>query len=133
MIKRILNSIASLLLLFNGIGAFYGGWNFINYPDGSSMQIPLDLLKHTPFTDYFIPGIVLFITNGVFSLLVLTAQFLNYKYYPQLISLQGLILSMWILIQILLIQTVSFLHMVLGAVGIALIALGALISTNRKA
>jgi hypothetical protein len=40
------------------------------HPDGSSIEMSLDWLQHTPFQDYLIPGIILFIANGLFSIFV---------------------------------------------------------------
>jgi len=74
--RSIFTLFASALLLFNGFGAIYGGWNFMVHPDGSSMQMSLDSLKHTPFHSYLIPGIILFVVNGLLSLGVLLALWL---------------------------------------------------------
>jgi len=122
--KKFLTIAASLLLIFNGIGALYGGLNLITHPDGSSMQMSMDFLKHTPFQNYLIPGIVLFIVNGLFSFIVLTALIFRYSYASWLVLAQGTILTGWICIQILLIQTIHPLHIIMGSVGIALIAVG---------
>jgi hypothetical protein len=122
--KILLKILTSLFLLFNGIGAIYGGGNLMIYPDGSSISLSLDWLKYTPFEDYFIPGIILFIGNGLFSFLVFISLILNRENYPRLVIAQGLILTAWIVIQIFLIQTVYFLHIILGAVGLLLIISG---------
>ena len=61
---------ASVLLLFNGVGALFGGWSLIVHPDGSGLQLSMDWLRHTPFPDYLIPGVILFIANGLFSVYV---------------------------------------------------------------
>lgn len=130
--KALLISIASALLLFNGIGALYGGWNFINEPDGSSMKMSTDWLKNSPFDNYLIPGIILFVVNGIFSLSILIALWLKYRHFALLIMMQGVILTGWILIQVLLIQTIIPLHFIMGAVGIALFIVGwALLKTNQ--
>jgi amino acid permease len=70
-VKAFLKILTVLLLLFNGIGAIYGGGNLILHPDGSSIELSPDWLKHTPFRDYLIPGIILFIANGLLSVFVL--------------------------------------------------------------
>jgi len=124
--KVFLKIITSLLLLINGIGAIYGGGNLILHPDGSSIQLSLHWLQHTPFNNYLIPGIILFIANGLLSVFVFIALLLKYKNYSWLVMAQGAILTGWIVIQILLIQTIYFLHIILGSVGIALILLGIL-------
>ena len=128
-----LNIIASALLLFNGIGAIYGGLNLIIHPDGHSIQLSSEWLKHTPFQDYLIPGIVLLIANGLFSILAFIFLLFNHRKYPWLVTAQGIILAGWIVIQMLMIQTVYFLHIILGSVGLALIIIGGLlIKLNSK-
>jgi len=124
MMKTFLTIAASLLLIFNGVGALYGGLNLITHPDGSSMQMSMDFLKHTPFQNYLIPGIILFIVNGLFSFIFLTALIFRLWYAAWLVLAQGIILSGWICIQIVLIQTIHLLHIIMGSVGIALIVVG---------
>ena len=130
--KTWLKFIAAALLLFNGIGAIYGGGNLILHPDGSSIQLTMDWLEHTPFKDYLIPGIVLFIANGIFSFIALAAMLLKVNNYAWLVMAEGSILTGWIVIQMLMIQTVYFLHYVMGGVGLVLLVVGyALLKYNQ--
>lgn len=122
--KVFLKMITCLLLLFNGTGAIYGGGNLILHPDGSTIQLSLNWLKDTSFHDFLVPGIILFIANGLFSMVAFAAVIFNWKNYSLLVAAQGAILSGWIFIQMILIQTVYFLHVILGSVGVALIVLG---------
>jgi len=131
-INTIIKILATALLLFNGIGAIYGGLSLMLFPDGSNIKLSMDWLEHTPFQNYFIPGLVLFIANGVFSVFVLLALWFKHPYSSWLIMAQGAILSGWIIIQILLIQTVYYLHFVLGGVGLCLILLGFLLKRNKN-
>jgi hypothetical protein len=128
--KTLLKFIAAALLLFNGIGAIYGGGNLILHPDGSSIKLTMDWLEHTPFKDYLIPGIVLFIANGIFSFIALAAMLLKVNNYAWLVMAEGAILTGWIVIQMLMIQTVYFLHYVMGGTGLALIVVGYLLLKN---
>lgn len=97
------------------------------YPDGSNIQLSMDWLEHTPFQNYFIPGLVLFIANGFFSIFVFISLLLNHRLSARLVMVQGAILCGWIVIQILMIQTVYFLHFILGGVGLGLILSGLLL------
>src|SRR6266498_5301596 len=106
--KTFLKIFASLLLFVNGIGAIYGGWNLITHPDGSSIELSLQFLKHTPFNDYFTPGIILFIANGLFSLFVLATIIFHFKNYAGYIIAQGVILTGWIIIQIIMIREIYY-------------------------
>lgn len=122
--KQVLNITIASLLLFNGIAAIYGGINFILYPDGSSLNIPLKYLGPTPFKSYLIPGIILFIVNGVSSILVFMALIRKSPLASGLVMMQGVLLTGWILVQVVLLQIVYPLHLWMGAVGLLLIILG---------
>lgn len=114
-----------VLLLFNGIGALYGGYNFITDPSGGKMQIPLSYLEHSPFKDYLIPGIVLFCVNGLLSMLTIAAIILKLSVYPLLVMLQGLLLGGWIVVQMILLQTFfAPLHLPFLLIGLVLLVFG---------
>ena len=128
--KRALIIFTSCLLLFNGIGAIYGGYELFTAPDGSTMKMPLSMLAHSPFVDFFIPGLILFITNGVFSLLVLTLVLLKYKHSPVYVLTQGVILISWIVIQALMLQAFVLLHFIFISVGLLLFIIGLMLMKN---
>jgi len=59
------------LLLFLGISATGGGFLLIISPSGKMLGgLPLSILEHSPFTDFLIPGIILFLILGVFPCVV---------------------------------------------------------------
>ncbi len=126
--KLILKLIAVLLLMVNGIGALYGGWSLITDPTGTKLQLAQSYLEHTPFNNYFIPGLVLFLLNGVLSMVILLSILFNYKHSAKLIIAQGIILTGWIVVQMMMIQVIYYLHWVLGGLGIALVIVGYLLS-----
>lgn len=113
-----------ILLLMNGIGALYGGWNLMIYPDGSSLLLPLSYLEHSPFTDYFIPGMVLFIVNGIFSFGVLGTIVLKKTFAHRAIIIEGIVLFGWIILQVIFLQTINVLHYIFGSVGLGLVGAG---------
>ena len=131
---KLLKIISVVLLLFNGIGAIYGGYMLMVDPSGSKIELQLSYLEHSPFNNYLIPGIVLFTCNGVLSLVTAVFIIFNRPYYPTLIFIQGCILLGWIIIQVMMVQIVYYLHFLLGGIGLALIVLGIWlhISMNRK-
>jgi hypothetical protein len=131
-VKTFLKIVSLALLLFNGIGAFYGGLHLLMHPDGSSLGLSTDWLKHSPFDSFFIPGLVLFLVNGVFSFFVLWQVVFNKPGSGLYVLAQGAVLSGWILIQIIMLQTVYFLHYTLGAVGLALMLTGYFIWRTQK-
>lgn len=119
-----LSILASLLLLFVGLGAICGGLNLIFQPDGSGLQISAVLLRNTPFNSFFWPCIILLVAKGVFSFIILLGLILKTRLAGWLVLIPGFILVGWILIQIKLIQSIISLHWIMGTVGLALILKG---------
>jgi len=120
----------SIVLLFGlAINAIGGGLFLIIDPSGKAIQIPLDLLEGTPFTNYLIPGLVLFFAIGILSSVVAVLTILKKKYYPWFIILQGFILIGWLTIELIL--NMEFfspvLHYTLYTIGILLIVFGLII------
>jgi len=119
--RILLTVFVSFLLLINGIGAIYGGYHLLLSPDGAHFQMSVSVLKHSPFHDFFIPGLILITANGLFSLIVLAAIIFGYKNKSRLVFAQGVILTGWIVIQVLLLQVFTELHLIYLIVGIFLI------------
>lgn len=127
-VRSFVKYIALLLLFLNGIGAFVGGIPMILYPDGSANGISLSFLQHSPFTDYFFPGLILVLCNGVLSFLVALALLVNVRHHSWFVMGQGIVLLSWIVIEMLMIREVHFLHVSFACIGAALIVLGSYMS-----
>ena len=115
---------ALILLMFNGISAIYGGWSLIKDPSGGLLQMPLENLHNSPFKDYLIPGIILFVFNGLFSLAIFVLTLMKYRHHALLIIFQGGTLVTWIVVQVIMLQTIYFLHWLCGGIGILLVVSG---------
>lgn len=122
--RNYLKYVALLLLFLNGVSALVGGIPMIIHPDGSSSGLPLRYLEHSPFTDYLVPGIILVMMNGVLSLLVFLGLIFNARHHAWLVMGQGIVLSVWIIIQMIMLREINFLHVAFGSIGIGLILLG---------
>jgi hypothetical protein len=59
------------LMAFLSINGLAGGVVFIIKPDGSMMGMTTEWLAKTPFPNFLIPGICLFLLNGIFPLIAL--------------------------------------------------------------
>lgn len=119
--------LAVLILIFNGISACFGGWMLITSPDGSSLGMTTGLLEYSPFTDFLIPGIVLFTVIGLFSLVSAYLVVWQVTRYSFLVILMGLILIGWIVVQAIMIQTVNYLHVIFVSAGLLLVVSGLLL------
>ena len=117
--------IAVILLLFHAISALFGGWILMSDPSGETLDMPIRYLEHSPFETFLVPGIILFITNGIFSLLFAVTALLKFMNYSWLVILQGFILIGWLIIQIIMIREFyGPLHVLYFSVGFLLIASG---------
>ncbi len=122
---HIFKIIAIILLLFNAISALFGGWSLMSDPSGETMEMPLRFLEHSPFENFRVPGVILFITNGIFSLLFAVMVVLKFMNYSWLVIFQGFILIGWLIIQIIMIRDFyGPLHVLYFSVGILLISTG---------
>jgi len=127
-----LRTLAIILLIFNGVSASFGGIGLITSPDGSLMEMPLEWLVTTPFKSYFLPGIILLSANGLLSLLISVFVIRKNRSYEVLIVIQGLILTGWIIIQILLLNMFHWLHALYALTGLLMILTGILIRRILK-
>ena len=122
---KTLRILSLIFLLFNGLSAIYGGISLILKPDGSLLQMHLSFLEYTPFENYLIPGLILFIFNGLLSLVAAWVTLKKIKKYPSLILLQGVIMLGWIIIEILMLKVFeAFLHLPFLITGSGLVIAG---------
>ena len=129
---KILRIAAIILLIFLGISALFGGCAFIIDPSGELIQMPLSHLEHSPFSNFLIPGLILLLFNGVSSIVIIVLAIRKYRFYPELIILQGIVLDVWIVVQLIMIRSVSFLHYLFFTVGILLIISGIILRKRMK-
>ncbi|PQA53210.1 hypothetical protein [Siphonobacter curvatus] len=119
-----LRTLIIILLLGNGLSALAGGLALIMDPSGGALQLPLGLLRHSPFTTFLIPGLGLLIINGMPSLYTIWTVIQKRRYYPLFVVGQGLLLIAWISVQVGMIREVSILHYSYAIMGIALVGSG---------
>ncbi|HSO85849.1 MAG TPA: hypothetical protein VLQ91_04815 [Draconibacterium sp.] len=133
-----------VLLVLLAINAFYGGISLILAPDGSLLGMQPGWLDNSPFNNYFIPGFLLLLMNGVFPLAALfglitknqnnTLNRLNiYKNrcWGWTFSLySGIITNCWIIVQQLMAEY-FILQTIIAAVGL-LILIAALLPRVQR-
>lgn len=117
---------AIVLLIFLGLTGIWGGYELISNPSGTSLKMPLELLEGTPFKDYRIPGILLFLGNGVLGLVVAAFSWKGVRGYPNWIVLQGGILLLWLTAELVFNPAFFFpqTHLTYYAIGLVLVIAG---------
>jgi hypothetical protein len=63
-----------ILLAILSVNAIAGGILFMIKPGGDKLGMHTDWLANSPFTDFFIPGLLLFLLLGLFPLLSLAGM-----------------------------------------------------------
>ncbi len=121
-----------LVLAIIGLSALPAGYSFMTDPSGAGIGLTIEYLRYSPFNDYWIPGLVLFSVNGVMNILALLAMLFKFKYYPQFVILQGLLLTGWIAIQIIMVRDFNFLHFFCLGSGLWLMMAGTHFKRNCK-
>lgn len=102
--------ILGVLQLFNGLSGLLGGFMLIDDPSGESLSMNLEWLENTPFPDFLIPGIILFLFVGLGNVLGFWFTFKKKNKRAQFASIFGLILMIWIIVQIAFIGYKDFLQ-----------------------
>lgn len=116
--------IAITLLFISDISALAAGYAFMNDPTGRNLGMATAYLRHSPFDDFFIPGVVLFLMIGLTSVIISIIALLRRSFYPSLISLQGAALLVWIMAQISFLGFLHPMHVVMGMISVILILSG---------
>jgi hypothetical protein len=125
------------LQLLLGLGALGGGGVMLAAPDGSLIQMPLSMLENSPFSNFLIPGVILFSLLGIYPVAVAycllkqpawrlpealnPVKHLHWSWAASLAA--GIILLIWISTQVLLIQSIVFVHILYFVWGWVLILL----------
>jgi hypothetical protein len=126
--------ILCLLLLLLAVNAFYGGTSLMLAPDGSLLGMQPGWLEKSPFNNYFIPGLLLLLMNGVFPLVTIFGlvtknnnRFVNrlniYKnrcWGWTFAVYSGIITNIWIIVQQLMAEY-FILQTMIAAVGLLIL------------
>jgi len=123
---------AILLLLLLGLSAVMPGWSLMSDPSGETLGISSDFLGNSPFKDFYYPGLILFFAIGILSIIIMFLVFLKVKNYYWLIALQGIILVIWLIFELLFVIYFLELQIPYFFVGILLIALGIFIKNRVR-
>jgi hypothetical protein len=121
-------TVAIVALVFLGLSGIAGGIGLIAQANGEPFTLPQSLLQHSPFHSYLIPGIILFVANGLLSLAVLWLTLRRHPGYGWWVTAQGCVLLGWLIVEIVMLRMAMWAHGLYGLVGLALIVVGMILT-----
>ncbi|WP_422478168.1 hypothetical protein [Pleomorphochaeta sp. DL1XJH-081] len=106
-----------------GVGALGGGYACIVEPM-APLGAPLSMLEGSPFGSFFIPGVVLFGLFGIGNIVGAVLLARRFKWHGYIAGVLGGGMVLWIVIQVLIIKTIAFLHILFFFIGIVEASIG---------
>ena len=116
--------IAAVALAFLSLTAIWGANLLLQDPTGRPMDIPVSVLQHSPFHSFFIPGLILLVSNGLLPLAFVVATAFGKLRFGRWIAFQGCVLFGWITIEVIMLREVVWLHYAYWALALLLVACG---------
>lgn len=114
--------IAIVLELFTAIGAIPVGIMLLTDTTGATVGFPTGWIEATPFGSYLLPGIYLFVMNGIGMCVLVGLSVTRHRYAPWLTGILGMGLVIWIGVQLIVMPEVSYLQAIFGVIGVVLAA-----------
>lgn len=113
-----------ILQVLIGVGAIIAGALLAIAPDGRYLQMPLDMLKNSPFRNFLVPGLILFLVNGVGNTVsaILCFRLSKIAAFSGMVFGFGLII--WIFVQVNMIGGGSWLQYLYFGLGILVLVVG---------
>lgn len=105
------------LHVFVGIGALVGGLAAIINPL-EPLGMPVEPLKNSPFTNYLIPGIILFAVLGLGNIISALMFRFKLRFQGYISSVFSWALVIWIAVQCIMLNGVAFLHVLFFIIGL---------------
>jgi hypothetical protein len=130
--KSIVYAVVALLVFqaFNGLSGLLGGFMLIKDPTGVSLHMKMEWLQGTPFSTFLIPGIILFLLNGIGNVIGFWISFKKKANAGSIGAVFGAIMMIWITTQVILIGYKDFLQPLYFSTGLFQMILG-LISRGK--
>lgn len=125
---RALKYFSIALLFIIAINALVAGGLMIVDPSGSTLGLSPQYLETSPFETFLVPGIILFMVNGVMNVIAGIVTIKEKIYYPYLIMFQGMLLSGWIVVQVRMVHDLNSLHIIMFLIGVFLFLCGWVLS-----
>jgi hypothetical protein len=124
--RAYLFAMEGFLQMIIGVGAVIAGLLLMISPEGKILHMPLDMLKRSPFSNFFIPGLILFLVNGLGNVAAGILSFGRHACSGYAGMVFGLGLMIWIFVQVSMIGGGHWLQYLYFGLGVLQLALGIL-------
>lgn len=125
--KKVIRYTLGVVLLFVTINAFGGGY----YGMAGAKHVPTEWLQGSPFSNYFIPSLILFVCVGGSSLMAAFAVFRRHHLARKAAFSCGVIILIWISVQVAIIGYVSWMQPATAIAGLFILFLTWLLPKNE--
>ena len=98
------------LQAFTAIGAIPAGYGLLMDTTGQGVGMSTELLENSPFDSFLLPGLFLLLVNGLANLACAWLSFTRNRYAGYTGLVLGILLSLWIIIQVAWISLSSVLQ-----------------------
>ena len=115
------------LLAFGALNAFAGGYYGLSGAPG----VPREWLAGSPFTDYFIPSLILFALVGGMLAFAAVMVFRRHRLARAGAAATGVVVLLWIIVQVAIIGYVSWMQPATCAAGLLVLLLAFLLPSTR--
>jgi hypothetical protein len=126
--EKLIQLALKIMLLVIALNAFGGGY----YGMAGAKDVPPEWLEGSPFVNYFIPSLILFVCIGGLSLYAFITLVWIKRFSRTISFSAGLVLILWILVQVSIIGFVSWLQPAMMIAGTIIILLARNISPSVK-
>lgn len=128
--RKVYNTLFALHL-FVGLGAVFGGLAAVITPR-NPLGISVEALKYSPFSNFLIPGIILFAVIGLGNLISAWTFRFRSRFQGYISGVFGWALVFWIVVQCIMLHAVVFLHVLYFIIGLIQVALSMFILIKQR-
>jgi len=111
------------LLVFGAVNAFGGGY----YGLSGAKGVPTEWLKGSPFSDYFVPSLILLVVVGGSFMVAAMAVVTGLRIARLAALAAGIVVLGWLAVQLAIIGYVSWMQTTTAIAGVLVLVLGSLL------
>jgi menaquinone-dependent protoporphyrinogen oxidase len=117
-IDRTLRRTLMVACWFTGLTALAGGLELMIWPRGNEVMPPVSMLEGTPFSSFFVPGLLLAALVGGLNAAAAMLARRRHRFAEHAAFVAGGALTVWIVVQMSMLRAVHWLHGVYLAAGV---------------